>query len=110
MQEESVDSASLQELRNIMGDEFCLLVDVFIRDSVQRLQDLQQAIDNDNAAEVRTVAHGFKGSALNLSAHRLTEYCRQLESMGRDAQLEGAAEILAQVKQEFERVRVSLLA
>lgn len=100
-----VDTVSLQELRDIMGEEFSLLIDVFINDSQQRISALAAAIEACDAGEVRAIAHGFKGSALNLSALPLTELCRQLEAMGRDGQLAGAAEVFEQLVQEFERVK-----
>ncbi len=105
MQQEAVDTKALQELREIMGDDFNQLIRVFISDSVKRLADLATAINDNNAAEVRAVAHSFKGSALNLSATGLTELCRTLEAMGREGQLTGASELLAQIEAEFKRVQ-----
>ena len=110
MQQEPVDMQALAELREIMGDDFNQLISVFITDSEKRLSDLHAAINTHNAAQVRAVAHSFKGSALNLSASGLTQLCRMLETMGREEKLEGAAEVLVRIEAEFARVQQYLLA
>ena len=105
-----VDEAAIGELRDIMGDDFGLLIDTFVNDSVKRIVDIQAAIAAGDAEKLRTVAHGFKGSALNISAQLLTEHCKQLEHMGRDNNLSEADAVFQQAKQEFARVRDFLKA
>lgn len=100
-----VDTAALDELKKIMGEDFSLLIDVFISDSEQRINGLKKALGDKNAATLRNIAHGFKGSALNLSATQLTELCRQLEAMGRDNQLDEAEQTLHLLITEFEKVK-----
>lgn len=110
MSDAPVDEAALSELRSIMGEEFDLLVDVFVSDSAKRLDDIEQAIKDGNAESLRTTAHGFKGSALNISAARLTSLCRELEDMGRNRELADATGKLEMVRQEYETVKTYLLA
>lgn len=105
-----LDESAIAELKEIMGDDFSLLIDTFVNDSVSRIVDIETAIANNDAEALRTTAHGFKGSALNIAANQLTEYCKQLEFMGRDQQLEGASEVFEQARQEFARVRDLLKA
>ena len=105
-----VNAATLEELKSIMGDEFGLLIDIFITDSAKRLVDIEKAIASANAEELRGAAHSFKGSALNISAASLTELCRELEYMGRDNQLERAFDVLEVAKVEFESVKEYLSA
>lgn len=110
MSDAPVDNAALQELREIMGEEFDLLVEVFVTDSAKRLDAIEQAIEQNDAESLKTTAHGFKGSALNISAARLTALCRELEDMGRSHQLAGAADTLAAVRDEYQAVKDYLLA
>ncbi len=110
MQQPALDMTSLAPLRDIMGDDFAQLIDVFIGDSYKRLEGLRTAVATANANEIRTLAHGFKGSALNISAPALTEICRQLECKGRDGDLEDSNILLTQLELEFERVKNSLQA
>jgi HPt (histidine-containing phosphotransfer) domain-containing protein len=105
-----VDKSALDELKSIMGDDFQMLIDVFLSDSEKRIIDMQGAISSQNSEALRTSAHSFKGSALNISATTLTEHCKQLEMMGKDNQLEGALDIFEKVKDEFVKVRSFLEA
>jgi len=105
MTNKHVDAVALDELRNIMGDEFNLLIEVFVKDSTDRLVVIEKAIASGDAEDLRGCAHGFKGSALNISATLLTDLCKQLEYMGRDSQLDGAAEVFEALKIEFAEVK-----
>ena len=103
--QQPVDTAALEELKNIMGEDFALLIDVFVSDSEQRISGLKKALSEKNALSLRNIAHGFKGSALNLSATQLTELCRQLEAMGRDNLLDEAPATLTRLIEEFDSVK-----
>lgn len=105
MSKESVDAAVLNELRAIMGNDFGMLIDVFIKDSIQRLEIIQQAIRTNDTENLRRAAHSLKGSAMNISAARLTELCRELEFMGRDGRLENATTLFEAVREEFDKVK-----
>ena len=105
MSDQPVDVAALNELRSIMGEEFGLLIEIFIKDSAERLITIGAAIANNDSESLRGSAHSFKGSALNLSAAKLTELCRQLESMGRDNQFDEAPTVFELVKEEYEVVK-----
>lgn len=100
--EQYFDLATLSELQQIMEDDFCVLVDTFVRDSRQRLQHLRDALSRGDADTVCIVAHSFKGSAGSMSAGRLADCCRQLESMGRDKDLTRAAPVLEVLATELE--------
>jgi histidine phosphotransfer protein HptB len=109
MNKPPVDTATLNELRSIMGDEFNLLIEIFISDSAQRIQSIEAAIAAGDAEALRGAAHSFKGSSLNMSAAQLTELCRQLEFMGRDNDMANAGAVFAEAKTEFAIVRNFLL-
>ena len=100
-----VDTAVLNELRSIMADDFQMLLDVFISDSEQRIVMIEKAIANNDAEGLRDAAHSFKGSSLNISAAQLTEYCRQLEFMGRDNDMAEAESVFVETKKAFAIVR-----
>lgn len=105
MSKNPVDVAVLNELRSIMGDEFQMLIDVFISDSEQRIEMIATAISDNDAEGLRGAAHSFKGSCMNISAARLTELCRELEFMGRDRSLANAPDVFEEAKKEFALVK-----
>ncbi len=105
---EHIDESALAELREIMGDDFSLLIETFIADSKLRLDAINEAINQQDSEALRTSAHSFKGSALNISAQILTELCKQLEFMGRDNEMEDALKVFEQTKEEFVNVNALL--
>lgn len=105
MRNQVVDEAALSELRSIMGDDFQLLIDTFINDSEQRIVALQEAVNNADAELLRTSAHSFKGSSLNISAAKLTSVCKDLEDRGRESRLAGADEVLAELQVAYDEVK-----
>lgn len=109
---EKVDSINielLKELKEIMGDDFDILVNTFLSDSAQRIESIQVAIAQKDAKQLREAAHSFKGSALNLAADRLTLICKDLEDMGKKNVFNDAENKLTMLTKEFEAVKLILL-
>lgn len=110
MSEASLSLEALEELKDIMGDEFSLLIETFLNDSNVRVETLTKAIATGDAETVRSAAHSFKGSSSNICALRLTELCRQMEGLGKSGNLADASNLLEQVKSEFSVVQAALKA
>lgn len=99
--ENHLDIGALQDLKDIMESEFETLVNTFITDSQNKVDELGKVIEQKNSEELRKVAHSLKGSSSNVCAFRLSELARQLEMMGKDGTLSGAEDILASLHEEF---------
>lgn len=111
-----VDMNVLETLRDVMEGEYPMLLDVFLDDSVTRIEAMNDVLKApgfgaDSAADLQLLgpmAHSFKGSSSNMGATRLTELCRQLEELSRDAVAVDADTLRALVQQiagEFSAVR-----
>jgi len=108
--DEHLDLAALAELKDIMEDDFPVLIDTFVADVEIKLLDMVQIIASGDAEALRQIAHSVKGSSGNVSAIQLSEYARMLESMGRDNKLDGATDVYVLFKEEYEAVKGILLA
>lgn len=121
-----LDRQLIAELRDIMGPEFPVLVQAYLRDAEARMQELRTALGTlpsreDDAAEARDAesarraAHTLKGSSSNLGAVRVTRLCAELEELARrrspvqgtmldelEVALEEAADALAALLQAAE--------
>jgi len=84
-------------LERLGGDkEFLVeLLEELVQQIDQSLPELKAAVEAQNFDEVRSLAHGMKGAAANLGADQATEIFLQLEMMGKNHDLSGAAEALA---------------
>ena len=80
------------------------LIDLFLRDTPPRIQDMQTAIAHSDARTLKEAAHGLKGSASNLGAQRLSNLCLALEKLAGDGKLAEAADLFNQVTEEYGRV------
>ncbi|MFT5451740.1 MAG: HPt (histidine-containing phosphotransfer) domain-containing protein [Enterobacterales bacterium] len=97
----SIKKEMIEELKELMEDDFPLLLNTFLDDSNKRLVDLKFALAENNANEVRELAHGFKGSSANLGAEKLAEISSDLETMGRTEQLSGAESRFEELNNEY---------
>jgi len=100
----------LRQLQAMTGQDLVSpIIDRFLADSPRRLEDLRAALDAQDGPQLSFAAHAFKGSSGQIGACRLAALCQELESQGQDDQWNDAAEIVAQLGIEIERVAPLLL-
>ncbi len=80
------------------------LMPVCIQDNKTRLAALAEAVEAQDAANVKLYAHAIKGASANLGAERLSEVAKWLEHMAADGDLSQAQEYLHKIQTEFERL------
>ncbi len=100
-----LDHSVLSALRDVMEDEFPVLLDTFLADSAERLRQIRQAHAAADSQALRLAAHSFKGSCSNMGALELAGLCKQLEDMARRDQLSDAPGVILLIEQEFLIVR-----
>jgi HPt (histidine-containing phosphotransfer) domain-containing protein len=86
------------------------LIEIFIRDTVVRLDDLDRGIAAGEASPVARTCHTLKGSSANLGAFVMAELCEELQASATNHELAGAADILRRLEAEFRRARAALTA
>ncbi len=106
--ERHLNLEALAELRTVMGEEFSLLVETFASDSVQRIAAIKDAVSAGDAENIRRAAHSFKGSAGNMAAIRLAEFCRQMEELGYAGKVRECVALQDSIVEEYECVKASL--
>ena len=101
-----IDIDRLDELRSIAGpdgDAFLIeLRDAFDQDAAVRVATISDAIKRNDTGTLRDVAHTLKGSCTNVGATAMAEICLNLEIRGRDATMQGAAELALALDEAFE--------
>lgn len=96
-----LDDSVLSTLRDVMEDEYPTLLEVFLKDSDERIHALHQWVSPRDAVAdppssgqsdpldlkaLGMTAHSFKGSSSNMGAVQLADLCRQLEELARSAE------------------------
>lgn len=115
-----INQEQLDVLRDLAaGDSSFLIgvIDVFL----PQLETVPAALRAELAAgadpgQIAEKAHSLKGSASNVGAEALAEYCRQIEDTARQGHLDGVPELLAgldeivaETRRFFEAERAALM-
>ncbi|SDX08421.1 Hpt domain-containing protein [Marinobacter mobilis] len=100
-----LDEEALAELKEVMEDEFGILIETYLSDSADRISALQQALDAGNDESFAKSAHSFKGSSVNIGAPQLGALCLEAELAGRAGRLDEAGVMLERIVLEFQTVR-----
>jgi signal transduction histidine kinase/CheY-like chemotaxis protein/HPt (histidine-containing phosphotransfer) domain-containing protein len=106
-----LDPSALKNLLSMLGGEFSFLkdlIDTFLEDGPQLLGELSQSLEDQNAGEVRRVAHSLKSNGADLGATTFSELCKKLEMMAKSGTLQGAVDLVAQIKAEYQSVETAL--
>jgi HPt (histidine-containing phosphotransfer) domain-containing protein len=97
----------------VLGGEFVYLVeliDSFLEDAPQLLAELNAFVEGEDAAGVRRVAHSLKSNGADFGATTFSTLCKELEMMGKEGAIDGAADLVAHIAAEYEKVEVALAA
>jgi len=94
-------------LARLDGDEdlFNEILDLFIEDVPERINDIYSALEADDAGLVERVAHASKGAASNVGAVRLKEEMYRMELAGKAGDMDKARELCKQIEREFDRLK-----
>ena len=102
---QDVNPAVLQALRELMQDDYALLLDTFQGDADLRLRQLREALQADDMDAFRQAAHSFKGSCGNMRAAALEQACLEAEAAGLAGDSAEAAKALTVIEQAFVRLK-----
>ena len=106
-QPEPIDWSVLNGLREyqVEGEPDLVqeLVEMYQTEAPTLLSALREAVANGDAEKLRHTAHTLKGTSNNLGVKQVAVLSAELEKKGRSGSVAGAAEVLAQLEQEYER-------
>jgi two-component system, sensor histidine kinase and response regulator len=84
------------------------IAELFLADCPGLLDQIRSAISTRDFQTLERAAHRLKGTAANLSAHRVVETARRLEAIGRDGLLAEADVACAELEAELIRLERAL--
>lgn len=86
------------------------LTEAFQQNAAQTLSNLQLCIENEDAEQIRQLAHGLKSLSTNVGSGKLTELCMAMEQAGKNNDLGNSQKLLESMKQEYLRALTELNA
>lgn len=105
-----LDPSMLADLKQMGPDVMKDLLNLFRTDMPPILEKMRIAVSEKNAQKLKETAHSLKGGAANLGAKSLAALCAELEKKGRDGVVDGVAERIPEVQEQFELVCQALEA
>jgi signal transduction histidine kinase/CheY-like chemotaxis protein len=86
------------------------LVDIYEQDGAERIEAMREALEEQNADDLKLHAHTLKGSSRNFGAAVLCDTCQEVEDLGSTSSFAGVPELLGRIEVEFGRVKEALAA
>ncbi len=100
-----IDQAVIQDLLEMMGNEFTDLVRVYLEDTPKSVVQLERAAMSGNVEGLIAPAHSLKSTSANLGALSLSEMAKKIEHGARSGALPGEPVMLVgELSAEFQRV------
>jgi HPt (histidine-containing phosphotransfer) domain-containing protein len=104
-EEPPVDMARMNDLTDGNQDSLRELVEMYFNQTQKQFGQLRDAIQTNNADQVRRVAHSCAGASATLGMTQLVPILRAMEKLGASGTLTGAGQICENAVQEFEQIR-----
>ncbi len=84
-------------------EQFINIIDIYIKESQKHLEQLQNAVENQELKAIATLAHLLKGESSSLGILRVTELAFTLEKQASSGIFNNANSIFAEIKQEADQ-------
>jgi HPt (histidine-containing phosphotransfer) domain-containing protein len=98
-----IDQTTFDDLKDMVGDDFIgELVDTFLEESPGLFEQMNQALEDGDAATFQRAAHSLKSNSASFGAQPLEALARDLETMGRDGRLAEAAPKMSELEAAYE--------
>ena len=84
------------------GNELALVIEAFLQQGENDLASMRRALAQGDAKTLAEAAHGLAGSSAVLGASELATSATEVSTLAREGNLDGCAERLARVEQDFQ--------
>jgi two-component system sensor histidine kinase/response regulator len=93
------------------GEDFLVeLIDVYLKDTPNRVMRLRQALDGGDSEAFVREAHTLKSSSASVGAMGLSTLAKEMESAGRSGRMRTVASEVKRFEEEFDLVESALRA
>ena len=102
-----IDQSVLSELKNLLDkDQFQNVLTLFFEHTEERIEQLQQAINNCSLDQIESISHSMKGSCANIGASVLSGMCNEILQEVRAGNIpEQITDMLSAVKMEYSVIK-----
>ncbi len=110
----SLDYFVFDSLKEFFDDinnmrDFKLLINNYLKETEQKLEELEDSINLEDFEGLIQIAHGIKGISATLGVMRLSRLCSELEKLARSQSINKLYPMFTEIKQEFSYIQNLLL-
>ncbi|KJH69991.1 hypothetical protein UH38_20865 [Aliterella atlantica CENA595] len=107
-----LDAKALQALQAMFGKNADSVVnemiDCYLEESPQYLSAIAQALTDNDAAKLHYASHTLKSSSATLGAIKLSNLCKELETLSRNGHTRDGLSQLNQLEAQYQQVKTAL--
>ncbi len=107
--DESTAQDAIQQLADELSVEDTIeLIENWLKDTPERIIDLEKLVTGEDQASLRRTAHSLKGSSSLFGLTHLNSLCRELEQLAEQKLRDNQAALVVQLKQAYEAAAPAL--
>lgn len=110
---DTLDRNILDNIRALQQEGKPSLIDkiigIYLQTTPKLFQELRQALDTSDLQAMRKAAYSLKSSSANLGAIKLSELCREVETLGKTGSTANAVALITNIEHEYREVEKSLI-
>ena len=104
-----IDMTAFEDLKQMAGADFIgELIDTFLDDAPQLIQQLQSALAANDAESFRRAAHSLKSNAASFGASHVSGLAKELEMLGRENKLDEVGDRLKVLEEAYRAAALEL--
>lgn len=101
---EIINNEQFEDMRDLLEEDFADLVQIYIIDNKQRIEQLRIVQQTDDNADGFEIAHALKGASANLGATQLVHLADQLQGACREQKVSQQAALIDQMDSALQHV------
>jgi histidine phosphotransfer protein HptB len=105
---EHINKALLFELREILGDEYAILIETFLTESSSFMSEILSAFEVSNSIRGATAVASLKGASMNLGAMNLVSLCQKILLECKASRFQQSDVLLHALQEELNYVTIFL--
>jgi len=99
-----IDTETVEELRELMEEDFDILIQTYLRDSSVRMEELKALLDGDDSDKARNVAHILKGSSSNIGAPDISAIAAKMEDSAKNGDMDTFKSLYPEAEAQYQEV------
>ena len=104
----ALDKEVLGSLENMLGGAFSVVIEKYLSTSNDLIENMRNAIENNELEEIGEIAHSLKSSSAQVGAMNIANFCKFLEEESLNKEISEIKNVFNSIKDDFEKVTKEL--